>query len=102
MLGHKTSLTKFMKIDIISSIFYGHNGMRLKKINVYVSLLSAMIVGRLLWGAVMFICMGLKAEAFGWSAFLAASVLNAVPGIVLQVVLIPLLVITLEKVVVKE
>ena len=79
-----------------------HRKLPKKKISVYVSLLSAMIVGRLLWGMVMFICMGLKAEAFGWSAFLAASVLNAVPGIVLQVVLVPLLVITLEKVVVKE
>ena len=36
MLGHKTSLTKFMKIEIISSIFYGHNGMRRKNISVYV------------------------------------------------------------------
>ena len=79
-----------------------HRKLPKKKINVYVSLLCAMIVGRILWGVVMFICMGLKAEAFGWSAFLAASVLNAVPGIVLQVVLVPLLVITLEKVVVKE
>ena len=79
-----------------------HRKLPKKKINVYVSLLCAMIVGRILWGVVMFICMGLKVEAFGWSAFLAASVLNAIPGIVLQVVLIPLLVITLEKVVVKE
>ena len=79
-----------------------HRKLPKKKINVYVSLLCAMIVGRILWGVVMFICMGLKAEAFGWSAFLAAAVLNAVPGIVLQIVLIPLLVITLEKVVVKE
>ena len=79
-----------------------HNKLPKKKINVYISLLCAMIIGRLLWGVIMFACMGLDVSAFGWSAFFAAAFLNAVPGIVLQVVLIPLLVITLEKVVAKE
>lgn len=79
-----------------------HKKLPKKKINVYVSLLCAMVIGRLVWGVVMFVCMGLNVEAFGWSAFLAAAVLNAVPGIVLQLVLVPVVVITLEKVVVKE
>ena len=30
MLGHKTSLSKFKKIEITSSIFSGHNAMRLE------------------------------------------------------------------------
>ena len=30
MLGHKVSLSKFKKIEIISSIFYSQNAMRLK------------------------------------------------------------------------
>ena len=30
MLGHKTSLNKFKKIEIISSIFSDHNGIKLK------------------------------------------------------------------------
>ena len=30
MLGHKTSLNKFKKIEIISSIFSDHNGMDLE------------------------------------------------------------------------
>lgn len=79
-----------------------HSKMSKKKINVYVSLLGAMITGRLVWGVVMFACMGFDASAFGLSAFMAGAVLNAVPGIVVQIVLIPLLVITLEKVIKKE
>lgn len=78
-----------------------HKKLPKKKINVYVSLLCAMVIGRLVWGTVMFICMGLDISAFGLQAFMAGAVLNAVPGIVLQVVLIPIIVITLEKVVVK-
>ena len=30
MLGHKTSLNKFKKIEIISSIFFDHNAMKLE------------------------------------------------------------------------
>lgn len=79
-----------------------HNKLPKKKINVYVSLLSAMIMGRLVWGAVMFMCMGFDVSTFGFQAFLAGAVVNAVPGIVLQIVLVPIVVITLEKVLVKE
>lgn len=81
---------------------YLHKKLPKSKINVYVSLLSAMIIGRLVWGVVMFGCMGFNPASFGFEAFLAAAVLNAVPGIVLQIVLIPIIVITLEKVIVQE
>ena len=78
-----------------------HNKLPKRKINVYVSLLSAMLLGRLVWGIVMFCCMGFDTSKFGLSAFLAGAVLNAIPGIVVQIVLIPILVISLEKLVYK-
>lgn len=68
-----------------------------KKIYVYVSLLTAMVLGRIVWGAVMFCCMGLDPAAFGMEAFFAASVINAIPGIILQIILIPIIVIRLKK-----
>ena len=79
-----------------------HNKLPKKKVYVYVSLLSAMIIGRLVWGAVMFCSMGFEASKFGLSAFFAGAVLNAVPGIILQVIIIPVLVITLEKLIHKN
>lgn len=69
-----------------------------KKVCVYLSLLSAMVIGRLVWGMVMFGCMGFDGTKFGLQAFLAGAVFNAVPGILLQIILIPILVIMLEKV----
>ena len=81
---------------------YLHNKLPRKKVNVYIALLCAMIMGRLVWGAVMFCCMGLNPSAFGFNAFLTGAVLNAVPGIVLQILVIPVVVIALEKMVVKE
>lgn len=74
-----------------------HNRLPKKKINVYISLLCSMITGRLVWGLVMFGCLGLDASKFGFSAFLTSSVLNSIPGIIVQLVLIPILVITLHK-----
>lgn len=66
--------------------------------SVYISLVTAMVLGRLVWGAMMLLCMGIKGSAFGFSAFIAGAVTGAIPGIILQLVLIPILVISLQKV----
>jgi hypothetical protein len=68
-----------------------------KKWSVYLSLLCAMVAGRVVWGFVMFGCMGFDSGAFGLGAFLSGALLNAIPGIILQLVLIPVLVILINK-----
>ena len=73
-----------------------HRYLPRKKSFVYASLLTAMIVGRLIWGTAMFLCVGMSGGSFTFSAFLAGAVLNAIPGIVVQIVLIPVLVMLLE------
>ena len=73
-----------------------HNILPRKKPYIYVSLLTAMIVGRLVWGAAMFIFMGLSGGSFTFSVFLAGAFTNALPGIIVQIVLIPVLVMILE------
>lgn len=65
--------------------------------SVYVSLISAMIAGRVVWGVVRFALAGLQHSTFPFSAFLAGAVLDAVPGIILHIVLIPIIVMVLEK-----
>ena len=65
--------------------------------SIYVSLILAMIAGRIVWGAARFVLAGLSHSEFPMSAFLAGAVLNAIPGIILHIVLIPILVIVLEK-----
>jgi len=68
-----------------------------KKSSVYAALLGAMIAGRIVWGAAMFVCTGLSGGDFGFAAFLAGAVTNALPGIAVQIVLIPVLVIAIEQ-----
>ena len=68
-----------------------------KKISVYAALLVAMVAGRLVWGLARFLCTGLDVSAFGLSAFWSGAVTTAIPGIIVQILLIPVLVMTLEK-----
>ena len=68
-----------------------------RKPYIYCTLLSAMILGRLVWGAAMFICMGLNGGSFTFAAFLAGAVTNAIPGIIIQIILIPILVMVLDN-----
>lgn len=68
-----------------------------KGVSVYVSLVAAMVAGRVVWGAVQFAIAGLQGTVFSLSAFLAGAVTTAIPGIVLQLVMIPPLVIVLRK-----
>ena len=64
---------------------------------LYLSLAAAMISGRLVWGLARFLCAGLDANAFGLSAFWAGAVGMSIPGILLQLVVVPVLVTVAEK-----
>lgn len=68
-----------------------------KKGGIMLSLLPAMLAGRAVWGAVRVILYGLGKSGFGWTAFMAGAFLNAIPGIILQIIVIPVLVSALKK-----
>ena len=63
---------------------------------IYASLIPAMLAGRLIWGMVRWMMMALGTE-FSLSLFLAGGFTTALPGIVLQLVLIPVIVLALQK-----
>ena len=65
--------------------------------SVYASLLIAMVAGRLVWGGVQFLLAGLQHSTFTPAMFLAGAVTSALPGIAVQIVLIPILVLTMQK-----
>ena len=65
--------------------------------NIYVSLISAMLLGRIVWGCSMALLLGGSEAPFTWAAFLAGAFANAVPGIIVHILLIPLIVLALKK-----
>ena len=74
-----------------------HRTLPRKKPYIYCSLLTAMIVGRFVWGFAMVTVMGLSGGAFTFSAFVTGAFVNAAPGIIAQIVLVPILVMFLDN-----
>lgn len=68
-----------------------------KPVYVYVSLILAMLGGRVVWGLVQMILMSLVAQPFTWQIFMAGAFGNALPGIAVQLVLIPVIVLALRS-----
>lgn len=64
---------------------------------IYAALIGAMLAGRVVWGLVMAILLA-GGQGFTVAAFLAGAFTSAIPGIVLQLVAIPIIVLTLQKV----
>ena len=73
-------------------------GLLYKKCNVYVSLIGAMLIGRLVWGVVSWIVYAaFMSQPFSVAMFWLGGFANAWPGMVLQLVLVPLIVMALRK-----
>lgn len=68
-----------------------------KNVFTFVSLILSMICGRIVWGGVSFFLYGLSKAAFTWELFMAGAFINAIPGIVIQIIIIPVVVIALSE-----
>lgn len=67
------------------------------KIALFAALLAAMLAGRAVWGIASIVFYGFADKTFTWAIFFAGAFIKAIPGIVLQIILIPMLVIIYEK-----
>ena len=68
-----------------------------RKPYIYCSLIVAMVLGRIAWGIAMMICLGINGGAFTFTAFVAGAITNAIPGIIVQIIIIPVLVMVLDR-----
>ena len=64
---------------------------------LYRALLIAMALGRIAWGGMQIVLLGISGSAFTWQMFMAGAFLNAIPGIILQLTLIPILMVALDR-----
>lgn len=64
---------------------------------LYVSLVTAMLAGRVVWGLARYVIAGLNNTTFTFSAFLAGAFTEAIPGIICHLILVPMVVIALRK-----
>ncbi len=56
-----------------------------------------MTAGRVIWGVAQWIVLGIKGTGFTLKMFLTGAFINAVPGIVLQLILIPAIMLLLNQ-----
>ncbi|NJP40234.1 ECF transporter S component [Oscillospiraceae bacterium HV4-5-C5C] len=64
---------------------------------VFSALIPAMLAGRLVWGLATWLLLGLRQQSFTLQAFAAGAFMNSIPGIILQLILVPLILRSLAK-----
>ena len=64
---------------------------------LYRCLSIAMLAGRAVWGIVQTVQLGVTGSGFTWQMFMAGAFLNAIPGIVVQLILIPVVMVALNR-----
>lgn len=64
---------------------------------VYASMLPAMLLGRIIWGVARVLLIGANVVPFTWALFITNGFVEAVPGIVVQLILVPIIMSILNK-----
>jgi len=80
---------------LVTSLLY--NFLPKKRWSIYASLISAMVIGRVVWGAARMVIAGVTANPFTWQMFIGGALLEAIPGIIIQLVLIPIIVMAVKR-----
>lgn len=65
-------------------------------VSLYLSMIVSMLLGRGVWGVVQAAILGIKGTGFTFKMFIASAFTNAIPGIILQLVLIPAIMVSLK------
>lgn len=87
----------------IELLFYGmlsgilYKRFRSTRFGIYLTLIPTMIIGRIAWGVTEIILFSFLGNPFTWKIFVTQGFINAVPGIILQLFLIPAVVIGIKK-----
>ncbi|MDE6530466.1 MAG: ECF transporter S component [Lachnospiraceae bacterium] len=66
-------------------------------IALYRCMIVTMLAGRLVWGVVQVVLLGISGNSFTWKMFITGALLNAIPGIILQLALIPAIMVALNR-----
>ncbi len=74
------------------------SGLIVKRLPLYPSLIITMLAGRAVSGIVNLILLSMAGKAYTLEIFLTAAFVTALPGIILQLIIIPLLVKVIEKI----
>lgn len=80
----------------VSGFLYSHSRWQCVRA-LYRCLIIAMLAGRAVWGVVEVLLLGIGTDGFTMEAFVAGALLDSIPGIIIQLILIPLIMVLLHK-----
>lgn len=84
---------ELLTYGLISGVFYHIIfNRRSKLINIYISLILAMFFGRVSYGVVQSIIGLVEMSEFTFKIFITEAVINAIPGIIIQLIIIPIII----------
>ena len=81
---------------LVAGLLYGRSRWQCVRA-LYRALIIAMLSGRIVWGAAEIVLLGIGGNKFTWEMFLSGVLLNSIPGIIIQLTLIPAIMIVLNK-----
>ena len=58
---------------------------------IVISLIVAMISGRIVWGIAKAVLMGIAGKSFTVAMFITGGFVDAIPGIIIQLILVPII-----------
>ena len=87
---------ELMTYGLVAGFLYGTSRWQCV-IALYRSMIAAMLAGRIVWGFVQMILLGISGQGFTWQMFMAGALLNAIPGIILQLIFIPAIMVALNR-----
>ena len=84
---------ELLTYGLISGLFYHIIfNRRSKLINIYISLILAMVFGRVSYGVIQSIIGLVEMSEFTFKIFITEAVINAIPGIIIQLIIIPIII----------
>lgn len=86
---------ELMAYGAVSGLMY--RALPRRRSTVYAALIAAMLAGRAVWGVASAILLTASGAGFTFAAFIAGAFTNAIPGIIVHIVLIPVIVMALER-----
>lgn len=81
---------------LVVGIWYGKSRWKCI-VSLYRAMIAAMLAGRIVWGISQFLLLGMSDNSFTWTMFLTGAFLNAIPGIIIQLLLIPVIMLALNR-----
>ena len=81
---------------LVVGILYGYSKKK-SLTTIYFSMLIAMILGRIIRCIAQIILLNIQKNPFVWKTFFTGVILNSIPGIILQLIIIPIVMIALKR-----